>query len=156
MWRIKNCLSKQLVQSMRTPTRDHEVLTNRRTVRGKEIRKQQLTSVLQRKYNNLDHSLHDVSHSSFDIRVLALDARLDQACMTNDKTRRCSHKPEESHKRRGKPQKRNANHEEPHVEGLLGHDLTSDVHRPLVIDCRGPSSAPKRVRKREKRSHQIG
>lgn len=54
--------------------------------------------------------------------------------MADDKTRRSAHKPEESHKRRGKPQERNADHEEPHVEGLLGHDVARDVHGPLFVD----------------------
>jgi len=68
--------------------------------------------------------------------------------MTNNKTRRSSNKPEESHKGRGKPQERNANHEEPHVEGLLGHDVACDVLRPLVIDCNQKYNEHKRKRER--------
>lgn len=62
--------------------------------------------------------------------------------MTNNKTRRGPNKPEERHERRGKPQERNANHEEPHVERLLSHDVASDVHGPLVIEKSVDESKP--------------
>jgi len=88
------------------------------------------------------HHLYGVSHTSLDVRVLALDARFDQARMTKNKTRGSSHKPEESQERRGEPQERNADHEEPHVEGLLGDDMSSDVDRPLVIDESVDDSKP--------------
>jgi hypothetical protein len=79
--------------------------------------------------------------------------------MTKNKTRGSSHKPEESQERRGEPQERNADHEEPHVEGLLGDDMSSDVDRPLVIDCKprplSTQEPKKKVQKEGRRTESV-
>lgn len=65
-------------------------------------------------------------HCSFDICIFALDTWFNQACVGENETCGCSNEPEQGHEWRGEPQERDANHEEPCVEGLLGDELPID------------------------------
>lgn len=60
--------------------------------------------------------------------ILALDTRLNERRMSQDKNRRGTDEPEERADGRGEPEKGEADDEETCVEGLLSHDVISNLH----------------------------
>ena len=70
-----------------------------------------------------------LSYAILDSSVLAFHPRLDYACVSKDEHPRGADEPEESAEGGGPPEEGQANDKQSRVEGLLGHDLITHLHR---------------------------